>query len=305
MDLRIEAPLHDGAPLLRISGAGARRILRVEPGRRVELYGFVVADGIAVDDGGCISSAGELVLEQVHVTGCRAANGGGIHATGPVTLRDVVLADNQASAWGGALFLSGGPLDAERAEFVRNEAVRGAGIHVQGTSNARIAGSVFQSNTASDLGGGLNLFDVEAETEATRFEENQAAYGGAVYSQRSSLRIYATRFEANAVTLSGGALQVGDSILAVERSDFRANSAGQGGAMNLETDFGAYTVRSSTFQHNQATLAGGGVHAQSVDHLRIENSTFLSNHADTGGAIAGSYSRVVLAFNTIAENSAS
>src|SRR5690606_17499196 len=70
-DLRIEAPLHEGAPFLRISGAGARRILRVEAGRSVELFGLILAEGDAGDeDGGCIDSGGELLLEQVHVLGC-------------------------------------------------------------------------------------------------------------------------------------------------------------------------------------------------------------------------------------------
>ena len=64
-----------------------------------------------------------------------------------------------------------------------------------------------------------------------RFEENQADFGGAVYSKNSTVRIDNTHFDENIGAKGGGAIYLDGGNLISRNTSFRGNQADFGGAI--------------------------------------------------------------------------
>ncbi len=110
---------------------------------------------------------------------------------------------------------------------------------------------------------------------------------------------------------SGGAIRVHDGSLTVSGSTFRNNRAaqGQGGAIFFLFDGDSLTITDSHFADNYAHGHGGAVAgypplASPPIPVRITNSTFRNNTADTGGALLFEHVAVTIRGSEFTGNSA-
>jgi hypothetical protein len=118
---------------------------------------LTIRNGYALESGGGINeSGGVLNLSRVWVTGNVAKNGGGIVSSGPLTMNDCVVSDNQANldtnGDGGGLFLQGGAVvtvNITNVTFSGNTAsLYSGGIHNQGLGTLNLTNVTISGNTA-------------------------------------------------------------------------------------------------------------------------------------------------------------
>lgn len=138
---------------------------------------------------------------------------------------------------------------------------------------------------------------------ATRFENNSAEVGGAIFASSgwpgSSVRLEDCSFLRNDGS-RGGALYV-DSCASLDalRCEFSENHAGEGGAIFAETaeGYGMLALVECRFVENVAGYTGGAIFA--LGQLSVDRCQFLDNSADYGGAI---YCRAILGSQRIANS---
>lgn len=257
-------PLADGA------GVRALGTLILEDSR--------VADNSASganSNGGGIRAGTVQVLRSVVAGNAATHAGGGIHATGAVTLVDSRIEDNAASAadsFGGGV--SAAAFDATGSTIAQNAAARsGGGVYADSVT---LTDSVVVGNSLSDdasRGGGVRS---EAAIVATRsrVSDNTAVQsGGGLYGE--TVTLVDSLVDANAVT--GAAGMGGGAYAEVQvdatRSTLADNTVGQagGGAYGI-----AVTLRNSTLSGNVAVLCGGGLIGALIS---VQNSTITGNGA--------------------------
>ncbi len=142
--------------------------------------------------------------------------------------------------------------------------------------NLTIKDLTLANGNAKDSEGGAILLGYKAAADARNviFENNSAKYGGAIHvGLDSELRISHSRFQGNAATYRGGAVNV-QGLAEISHSVFSGNTAESDGGAILTTD----------------------------QILRITNSTFVQNAADEGGAIYVDSSEVYLTHVTMIDN---
>ncbi|MCK8114888.1 cell wall-binding repeat-containing protein [Anaerosoma tenue] len=176
-------------------------------------------------------------------------------------IKDNVFAGNASSApTGGALsMVANPPLATAPAvvsnEFLLNSAAEGGAIRISGSVSATIRDNVFQGNSASGVGGAIQLAPVD-----------------------SGIIIYGNTFADNAAGSSGGAIRVsstGGQMVTINRNSFIENAAGgSGGAMWL---FGA----SVSMEVNDA--AGNDANGGSGGFAYLENCTAEARNNVIGG----------------------
>eukprot|EP01084_Bolivina_argentea_P051336 94435_1 len=199
--------------------------------------------------------------------------------------------------------------------FINNTAHNGGAIQVD-RGFYYLQNVTFLNNIAKSNGGAINdVMGVDACRNAynishiayigpgTVFKQNKAKYGGAVYSTNCAFAFsspyYSQRivFENNTAIVSGGAIFLDNhdhDLLSVVVSDcnFINNSAASGGAVTVSG--GNTIILNSVFLSNEASEGiGGGLLVQSMElfvswivFLLLQDSLFLYNHAQYGGAIA-------------------
>jgi hypothetical protein len=131
--------------------------------------------------------------------------------------------------------------------------------------------------------------------------------GTAVVAEAGSTVIVSGCTFAGNLGVNGGALRSSFAAVTVGDSTFSFNeSTNQGGALWHEGDDAApLAVATSTVNNNTTAEAGGGVFTTGDPRLRIERSTFASNHGgDAGGAIAAAGGFIHIANSTLSNNDA-
>lgn len=170
-----------GRSALTISGGGLFPVIAHVGAGTLRVSGMTIEDGYKYSStadapGGCLYSQGNVVLERVHVrhcvartTGANAARGGGIHASGDLTLVDSIVSGNDAiaddaDAFGGGFF-AGGDLRMKYSLSSGNEAGGAHGSFGAGVAlgDAFVTGSSVVGNRASVVGG-LALLGTQAAT---------------------------------------------------------------------------------------------------------------------------------------------
>lgn len=208
--------------------------------------------------------------------------GGGILTSGSPTLRNLLLTGNRAGTAGGALYSIEGAPQISGCRFEGNESLGDAGA----------AGLWYGSSDTGVL-----------VVEDCVFSGNRASNGGAVSSQRDTLVFRSCRFEGNTATHAGGALAMAHSSCSVVTSDFVANQAYDGAAVEAYNHGGGFTnVR---FLGNKATYGGGACRFRSGGSPLLANALFSGNQAGVrGGAIDLQGAGISLVHATLAGNSA-
>ncbi len=268
-----------------------------------------------------VSPYGSLTVQSVIFAGGRSvSNGGGIHALGPLVVRDSVFLNNAGSAIRG----ESTSLIIERSVFTGNRYSFGAGIA------AYLTDVTLHDSTISGSQGVAVLVDRGVvDINGTLFENNYVLganpFGGALVLRSTPDAVIShSRFINNATgnpnvagykDSAGGAISVEDNLAfyhtKVEISDclLTGNSAASGGG--LYVNGGEVTVRRTTIHGNRAVW-GGGIQVEGGD-VRLENSTISGNVAvlnegasyeGKGGGLNANVYHLTIADTTIAGNQA-
>lgn len=182
----------------------------------------------------------------------------------------------------------------------------------------QITNTHFAGNKSSGRGGALRIGCHEASIEYSKFIDNGANEGGAIYvlGSVSKLSLRTNKFVSNSADEFGGAIAFASSVtslfIGVRFTTFEDNRAKQGAAVGLERALvrGSKTLEATAvaFIRNVASEAGGGIYGADAE-VRIARGFFLGNEAGkSGGAIElhplGSR-RLILANSLLARNRAS
>ena len=197
-----------------------------------------------------------------------------------LTLKSLVLKNGNVTSmgmggYGGAI--NGGTVVITDVTFKENIAYAGGAIHA---SNLTITGSDFDSNSAQNRGGAINM-------------------------EGSNLLLQTSNFVNNTAGVTGGALNLqSDTQYIIENNTFMSNNSFSGGAIHLYSIHHAVYVRGNTFLSNLASNVGGAIFQNSAytGFLDLENNTFYANQADRGGGVFAS--DAVIKNNTFSDNKA-
>jgi predicted outer membrane repeat protein len=201
-----------------------------------------------------------------------------VRADGPVTVRDSAFADNRAPRVGGGVIEAGRRVTILRSRFQDNVGFEGGAAR----SNFRVVveDSRFIGNRADVRNGGaLASFRGTVTVRRSTFVDNEAkGFGGAVDGDR--IDVTGSDFAQNRTIAGnfGGALSAND--VRVRSSSFRANHAGQGGAIAGRS----IDVAASTFVGNIADADGGAIFAEAIS---LDAVTMSRNRADDGAHLFG------------------
>ena len=271
----------DGIGETVFDGTDSTRLINSNPVGDVDNGGTLTLRDLSIEDartasvfdnGGAVNADG-LSLTRVSISGSdNAYNGGALYVEGNITIADSTFTDNDTSEYGAVVYA----WNPDRTVSISNSVFNGntAG-QVGGAINAAtvsVTGSTFTNNDA-DIGGAINGGTINVANSI--FSDNDAVtYSGAI-NALTAATVSNSTFTDNDAN-DGGA--IGATTLAVTRSTFTDNNANdEGGAIYATT----VTATNSTFTGNSSEY-GGAIYATTVT---ATNSTFTSNSADSGGAI--------------------
>lgn len=278
-DGNIATPANGGKPLVTINGGA--------------IYNAATAPG---------STSGTLIIQNnTKFDGNYASNGGAVYNAGKADIRDSSFTNNKALipvkgstdgnyGRGGAIFNNSGDLKITNTSFKGNNADINSGALYNGGGNVTIQGSTFeenraQSTSASGAGGAIgNYRGGTINVGSTKFIKNYGSAGGAIYNSslesvggaytKATVNVVNSEFKNNYGITSGGAIYTyGEAD--IKNSQFTGNGAsadktvvvGSGGAI-----------------YNAGNVSTGT--AKPAGILKVANTNFNNNIADSGGAIA-------------------
>lgn len=259
--LTLEGP---GRDLLAIDGSRLDRVLVHPYGGTLQVRGLTLRNGrtsaenFDITGGGCVASAGYLLIEDSTVRDCSSvaigSYGGGIYAYS-LALQDSVLASNHAlgihadagtAAFGGGAFVyqvllqdstvSGNRADHDVAPGRTSYDIGGGIVTVRGGFVDR---STVDGNFADGRGGGIATFTSMAVSNST-FSGNIAAAGsgGALFIRRPSIfDIGNSTISMNVASGGGGGIWVGATASYLHSTIVHGNDGGNGPA-DIENPFG-------------------------------------------------------------------
>ncbi len=182
-----------------------------------------------------------------------------------------------------------------------------ANVTIQGESNTT-------TNLERDANSPLNrLFNVQDQAQL-ELSAVTVSGGGNVFKdaaikvdQGGTLKLDYCRFDGIVATTGGGAVHSSGS-LEIGSCTFAGNSAADGGAVYLRR--GSAIIYNSTFIDNVAVdsvaiAKGGAIFVKGGAALAIESSTFSSNDAEKGGALAVYNGSALVDMSTFKDNVAS
>jgi len=219
--------------------------------------------------------SGSLTLRNLRITGGRYTGPRRISLGGqPVSNEDRVYDAGVIQSPYGA------PILIEDCEFANNERPI---VSVNG--QVTIRDSQFIDNTR----GAVTNYSGTMLVERTRFDRNVSGiFGAAINNVFGTLTVQDnSSFSRNQSPVAGGAIASSGDLI-IEDAEFRINRAPLGGALWLRSA-GSATIRRSRFEQNSAQREGGAILRQAMPAnvtFYIEDSRFLENTADVGGAIA-------------------
>ena len=265
--------LGPGADSLAIDGAGAQPVLVHSGGGVLSVSGVTIRNGnqnAAAPSGGCIYSAGDLVLESSVVSACKAvtsvcqsAHGGAIFVHGDAFLEGSTVSTSNAGTPAAC------PIGAR---------AYGGGIYVDGrlrVEDSTISGNTTSSSSHTGYGGGVAARGPSVFVNAL-IESNYAASGGGVWATAGASFTDSTVSGNSAYTFGGGLWAAGGLPTIVTRSVFAGNSItgvgfGHGGGISSNVPI---TLTDSQLSRNSALSAAA---LYSAAYITIVRSTIDYN----------------------------
>lgn len=305
-DLNLTSPMKDN-PVIYISGAGPGktvidankldRVINVEEGRVASIAYMTIRNGYlnAPDEtaeGAGILNLGSLTLVEVDVRDHRimatggTARGGGIASRGSLLLSESSVTDNVVygyNAEGAGLYLAG-------ATMVEKSTI--------GTSLA------FGDESNNHEGGGIYIPSNQAKVEIREsvVSENDATYGGGIFSAGTNVLIMKTAIAGNESLASGGGLY-NSGVMTFGESLFEGNEAPYGAGIFNAGQLAFYqgSIMGNTVPDGADPHGGGAVYNSNTGEFNATASTLAGNHASYGGAFYNSGS-LFLVNSTLSEN---
>lgn len=196
--------------------------------------------------------------------------------------------------------------------WLQCSASRGAAVYADDRSILAFERTVFRNNTASEFGAALYLSTVSATFTDCTLADNAlrsdpsagagalSSGGVALLAWSSSLTLDRVQCTGNAASFASpaqAAARTGDlrggcllasasSVVTIVNSTLSGNSAGNGGAIALNSG-SQLVLRAATLRNNVAANAGGALHAEQAGQLLLLSVAFTANSAQQshGGAL--------------------
>jgi len=212
------------------------------------------------------------------------------------TIQGFTVTNGSAVDLGGAFWMENSAPSIVDCVFTNNTSGFGGGaLHIGLGAAPYIEYCVFEDNIASDYGGAIYTYGSMPYVLECDFRGNSAGINGGAISVKTGTvaTVLDSRFEENTAQ-DGGAIYVGtvlpenpeewnDTYIGFSR--FTHNTAERGGALFLNS-FSYVSTQWCTFIRNSADL-GGGIFGQTDNEgdLSVQNCTLVFNHAEFGGGI--------------------
>ena len=320
-----------------IDANNSARIFNVTNGAIFKIDDVTLTNGRA-DYGGAVYVDVDSFLNTQNVVlynNTATYRGGAIYSEGTVDVMDSVLDSNDITFrtknddnGGAAIYNLKGALSISNSNItnnlkdivIRNGNAGDLLVGVVVTSGYTfIKDSYFANNTGSWGGaisslGYMNDESYLLSVKNSKFEGNNATFGGAIFVESSKLVVDNCTFENNkglgvgssgTSNTQGGAIIVHPTQSSVKITDstFTGNSANVGAAVSLSRVDGDSIIENCTFTDNTASSEGGAIYGYTDGKLTVANSTFSGNTAPWGNAISND-GILVLSNNTISGSSA-
>lgn len=220
----------------------------------------------------------------------------------PVQVSDSSLVVKNCYFKGGVtgIYADNSDVFVERSKFWR---CGNHSIDSQGAIRARLGQlSVFQSrfrdSRSKNDGGAIHADSCTVTVQYSEFIDNESKRsGGAIHLSKVLIpnlkpgtswtdltpTLKGCEFEGNVGAESGGAINSNASEALIVSSEFYANLADNGGAIQLSG--GEMQIRECWFDDNGATNNGGALRGVQNASLNIYDSSMIGNTADVGGAL--------------------
>ena len=189
-------------------------------------------------------------------------------------------------AVGGAVNILASNATIEDTEFIRNYARLGGAIFVGATSGHTIINrSSFGENEAFERGGAVNLHASGVHIDDSRFYDNLAINGSALYvgGAGTENKVHTSVFEGNNATGYGGGIYWVAYAGEIIDTNFTRNSAMYGGGIYLNGRSGNTNLTNVVFKSNNATKNGGAMDCNATN-VGIYYLLFEDNYAGEYGA---------------------
>ncbi len=202
-----------------------------------------------------VEAGASVAVFGVTITGGHAAEGGGIHNEGELTLTGSWVIDNRADFGGGIFNYAGGAITLEESHVGANTGLLGGGIVNGGGSYIALIRSVVASSNTAVFGGGVD--NIEAGSiltlNASRIEDNTAVFGGGLDDNNDSLTtMYGSSISGNKADQGGGVINDGESTLTLNSASKIVENKATGGKGN---GGGVYITDGSTLNANGANIS--------------------------------------------------
>ncbi len=263
----------------------------------VNRLNFTVSDHHTINDVFDSTYSGALTLGLSHVSihDVSSTNSGAIYVEGHLNISDSSFFNLNSAYNGSAINLQAGyseDVTIANSSFHNNGANGSSELGViddAGTGTLAITNTSFSHNANNNSGNGNGgVITQRANSHVTiaksTFTSNSSVNGGAIYTNGGgSIEISHSSFTNNTATTGGAIFNEGGTTLTVDNTEFDSNTAtNTSGAIYSE---GSLSVRGSTFFENSVPNGTGGAIYVPYNQVAIDNSTFVRNFANDGGAM--------------------
>jgi predicted outer membrane repeat protein len=284
-----------GAAQLALDGGGAHQVLNSTV--PLSISGITIQNGdAAAGSGGGIYASGALTLTQVTLQGNSADQyGGGVLANDNLFVTDSDFENNSATNYDGGGIYAGKALRITGGKFYNNRTKTqkgyggGGGVIVFGPTT--ITGTQFISNTSSDWGGGAYIAyfanTIPSRLSDVQFISNTAKSGGGggLFMWFDSTLLN-SEFISNTASYRGGgayAGYAGNYKTVVNGGQFARNTAAGGGGLYSDSSF---TISGTQVLSNTSVKGNGGGAWTSLN-ADVLNAYFAFNKVITAGNSGG------------------
>ncbi|GMH38952.1 hypothetical protein BSKO_06850 [Bryopsis sp. KO-2023] len=259
----------------------------------------------------------DVLLGGFNFVGCNLNSTSGliqVKGAENVTLTDMVFERNVNTNGPSCLLAINSTIEIQNTTAKNNRGVYGGAMSFVRGSEVVVVNSSFESNNATQQGGAIHMNNTNLDLSNSLFTENLALDdGGAIFAvggvQNSILRITGSTFQGNSATSTGGALWFrGTFKCSIDKSIFKRNKANVAGGAIFGSKLSSVKLSATSFSDNScgpdffpstvsqcssvsvesvnksADTKGGAVLLSDVLEIKIVESNFTKNQAQSGGA---------------------